>query len=326
MGHQHHHHPTTATGWILWTSLVVTLAFTAFEVYAGLCAGSLALLSDAGHNFTDAIALLLAAIGLYFQSRPADRIKTFGYQRAGVIAAFVNAVTLIVISLYIFWEAITRLIHPQAVDDRLMFWVALLALAVNGSIMLALNRGQKGDLNVRAAFIHMLGDAIGAGAIVLAAIAIRYTGWTYIDPVLSMALGCLILYTAWDIVHESLNILLEGLPRGIELDKVTKAMGGVKGVLDVHDLHIWTLGSQTHALCSHVLIDDMPHSESELILKKLAEVCCGLGIHHTTIQFEHVPCVMSDNGCKMGADHVHQDGHDHSHHDHDHAHGHQHHH
>lgn len=320
MGHHRHHHTTTATGWILWTSLVVTLCFTAFEVYAGIHAGSLALLSDAGHNFTDAIALLLAAIGLYFQSRPADQVKTFGYQRAGVIAAFINAVTLIVISLYIFWEAITRLIHPQAVDDKLMFWVALLALIVNGSIMLALNRGQKGDLNVRAAFVHMMGDAIGAGAIILGAVAIHYTGWTYVDPILSIALGCLIVYTAWDIVHESLNILLEGLPRGIELDRVTKAMGAVPGVLDVHDLHIWTLGSSTHALCSHVLIDDMPHSESEAILKQLAEVCCGLGIHHTTIQFEHVLCVMSDSGCKMGADHVHEHSHDH----HDHAHGHHH--
>ena len=312
MGHHHHH---TATGSILWASLLITLGFTAFEVFAGLRAGSLALLSDAGHNFTDAIALLLAAIGLYFQSRPADRVKTFGYQRAGVVAAFVNAVTLIVISIYIFWEAVTRLLHPQPVDDKLMFWVAVAALVVNSVIMLALNRSQKGDLNVRAAFVHMLGDAIGAAAIIVGAVAIRYTGWTYIDPILSLALGCLIIYTAWDIAHESLNILLEGLPRGIELEKVTKAMGDVPGVLDVHDLHIWTLGSNAHALCSHVLIDDMPHSASEAILKKLAEVCCGLGIHHTTIQFEHVPCVMSDNGCKMGADHVH--AHDHAH---DHAH------
>jgi cobalt-zinc-cadmium efflux system protein len=314
VGHHHHHH--TATGWILRASLIVTLAFTAFEVYEGIHAGSLALLSDAGHNFTDAIALLLAAIGLYFQGKPADQIKTFGYQRAGVIAAFVNAVTLIVISFYIFWEAATRLMHPRAVDDKTMFWVAVLALAMNGGIMLALNRSQKGDLNVRAAFIHMLGDAIGAGAIILGAVAIRYTGWTYIDPILSIALGGLIVYTAWDIVRESLNILLEGLPQGIALEKVTKAMEAVPGVLDVHDLHIWTLGSNTHALCSHVLIDDMPHSESETILKQLAEVCCALGIHHTTIQFEHVPCVMSDNGCKMGTDHVHDHQHDHEHHHH----------
>jgi len=318
VGHHHHH---TATGKILYASLVVTLAFTAFEAVEGFRAGSLALLSDAGHNFTDAIALLLAAIGVYFQGKPADQIKTFGYQRAGVIAAFVNAVTLIVISLYIFWEAISRLMHPQAVDDTTMFWVAVLALVMNGGIMLALNRSQKGDLNVRAAFVHMLGDAIGAGAIILGAVAIRYTGWTYIDPILSLALGGLIVYTAWDIVRESLNILLEGLPQGIEFDKVTKAMAAVPGVLDVHDLHIWTLGSSTHALCSHVLIEDMPHSESETILKRLAEVCCTMGIHHTTIQFEHVPCVMSDNGCKMGADHVHEHVHDHSH-----DHGHHHHH
>ena len=315
----HHHHTYTATSGVLWASLVVTLAFTAFEVFAGLRAGSLALLSDAGHNFTDAIALLLAAIGIYFQGKPADQFKTFGYQRAGVVAAFINAVTLIVISFYIFWEAVARLIHPQAVNDRLMFWVAVLALVMNGGIMLALNRSQKGDLNVRAAFIHMLGDAIGAGAIIVGAVAIRYTGWTYIDPMLSLALGGLIVYTAWDIVHESLNILLEGLPRGLELDKVTKAMGAVEGVLDVHDLHIWTLGSSTHALCSHVLIDDMPHSASEAIMKRLTEVCCALGIHHTTFQFEHAPCVMSDSGCKMGADHVHEDEHDHGH---DHAHHH----
>jgi cobalt-zinc-cadmium efflux system protein len=318
VGHHHHH---TGTGRILYASLVVTLAFTGFEVFEGIRAGSLALLSDAGHNFTDAIALLLAAIGVYFQGKPADQIKTFGYQRAGVIAAFVNAVTLIVISLYIFWEAISRLMHPQAVDDTTMFWVAVLALVMNGGIMLALNRSQKGDLNVRAAFVHMLGDAIGAGAIILGAVAIHYTGWTYVDPILSLALGGLIVYTAWDIVRESLNILLEGLPQGIELEKVTKAMGEVPGVLDVHDLHIWTLGSETHALCSHVLIEDMPHSESEAILKRLAEVCCTLGIHHTTIQFEHVPCVMSDNGCKMGADHVHEHAHEHSH-----DHGHHHHH
>jgi cobalt-zinc-cadmium efflux system protein len=315
----HHHHHQTKTGWILQASLVVTLAFTAFEVYSGIRAGSLALLSDAGHNFTDAIALLLAAIGVYFQGKPADRVKTFGYERAGVVAAFVNAATLILISLYIFWEAIARLLHPQPVDDKTMLWVAALALAMNGAIMLALNSGKKGDLNVRAAFIHMMGDAIGAGAIILGAIAIRYTGWTYIDPLLSLALGALIVYTAWDIAHESLNILLEGSPRGIEPEKVTMAMSAVEGVLDVHDLHIWTLGSDKHALCSHVLIEDMQHSASEAILKRINDVCCALGIHHTTIQFEHVPCVMSDTGCKMGADHVH-DEHDHAHHGHQHHH------
>lgn len=308
----HHHHHTHATGWILRASLVATLAFTIFEIYAGFRAHSLALLSDAGHNFTDALALLLAAVGLYLQSKPGDQFKTYGYQRAGVIAAFLNASTLILISLFIFWEAVGRIIHAQPVNDQIMIWVAAAALILNGSIMLALHRGQKGDINIRAAFIHMLGDALGAVAIIIGAIAIHYTGWTDIDPVLSIALGLLILYTAWDVIRESLNILLEGLPRGLKLENVTKTMGGVEGVLDVHDLHIWSLGSNTHALSCHVLIEDMPPSSSEGILKRINEVLCGFGIHHTTIQFEHLPCVMSDNGCHMATGQTH--AHDHSHH------------
>jgi cobalt-zinc-cadmium efflux system protein len=310
VGHHHHDH-SGATGWILRVSLGATLAFTIFEIYAGVRSHSLALLSDAGHNFTDALALLLAGIGYYLQAKPADQVKTFGYQRAGVIAAFLNAATLIVISLVIFWEAIARLMHPEPVDDRMMIWVAAAALILNAAIMLALNRRAHGDLNLRAAFIHMLGDAVGAGAIILGAIAIRYTGWLYIDPLLSFALGILIIYTAWDIVRESLNILLEGLPRGIELRGVTQAMSQVDGVQDVHDLHIWSLGSNTHALSSHVLIEDMPHSESEAILKRINDVLCTFGIRHSTIQFEHIPCVLSASPCRMAADasHVHDHGH-----------------
>jgi cobalt-zinc-cadmium efflux system protein len=305
----HHHHHATGTGWILRVSLAATLAFTALEVYAGLRSGSLALLSDAGHNFTDALALLLAAVGLYLQGKPANQNKTYGYQRAGVVAAFLNAATLIVISLIIFWEAIGRMIHPQPVNERTMIWVAAIALVMNGAIMLALHRGQKGDINIRAAFIHMMGDALGAVAIIIGAIAMQYTGWTYIDPVLSIALGALIIYTAWDIIGESLNILLEGLPRGLELRNVTQAMSEIEGVLDVHDLHIWSLGSSTHALSSHVLIEDMPPSSSDCILKRIHEVLHDFGIHHSTIQFEHVPCVVSDNGCQVNA-HVHVHGHE----------------
>jgi cobalt-zinc-cadmium efflux system protein len=308
----HHHHHAHGTGWILRVSLIATLAFTAFEVFAGVRSGSLALLSDAGHNFTDALALLLAAVGLYLQGKPADHTKTYGYQRAGVITAFLNAGTLMLISLIIFWEAVARILHPQQVNDRMMMWVAIAALVLNGAIMLALHSGQKGDINIRAAFIHMLGDAVGAGAIIIGAIAIRYTGWTYIDPALSIGLGVLIVYTAWDIIRESLNILLEGLPRGLELADVTKAMGGVEGVLDVHDLHIWSLGSSTHALSCHALIEDMPPSESERILKCINHVLADFNIHHTTVQFEHVPCVLSDSGCHMKAGQAH--AHDHTHH------------
>ncbi|HLH05179.1 MAG TPA: cation diffusion facilitator family transporter [Bryobacteraceae bacterium] len=307
----HHHHHSHGTGLVLRFSLAATLLFTAFEVWAGLRAHSLSLLSDAGHNFTDALALLLAAIGAYLQSKPPDQVKTYGYGRAGVITAFLNAATLIVISLVIFWEAGTRLLHPEPLNDRIMLWVAAAALVLNTGIVIALNRGQKGDINLRAAMLHMAGDAIGAVAIILGALAIHYTGLSWIDPALSILLGLFILYTAWDITRESGNILLEGLPRGIELRKVTDAMGAVEGVIDVHDLHIWSLGSSTHALSSHVLIDDMPPSSSARILKRLNEVLHGFGINHSTIQFEHMPCGMSERGCRPTPGHAHD--HDHAH-------------
>ncbi|MFL6463452.1 MAG: cation diffusion facilitator family transporter [Bryobacteraceae bacterium] len=292
-----HHHHAPSTGRVLYISLGATLAFTLLEVVAGFRSHSLALLSDAGHNFTDALALVLAAIGYYLQNRPANKTKTYGYGRAGVIAAFLNASTLIVISFVIIWEAVVRLIHPEVPDAQTMMGVAATGLVLNAGIAAALHRGHQHDINIKAAVLHMIGDAVGAVAIILGAIAIHYTGLIYIDPVLSILLGLFILYTAWDITRESLNILLEGLPRGIELNQVTQAMSVVDGVLDVHDLHIWSLGSSNHALSSHVLIEDMPPSASETILKRINETLKNFGIHHTTIQFEHVPCVLSREDC-----------------------------
>lgn len=305
-----HHHHTPGTGWILYAATAVTLGFTALEIVTGLRSQSLALLSDAGHNFTDALALVLAALGQYLQGKPANSVKTYGYQRAGVIAAFLNASTLILISIVIVWEAISRLVKPEVPNDRTMMWVAALGLLVNGAIVAALHRGHQHDLNIRAAVIHMAGDAVGAVAIILGAVAIHYTGATFVDPVLSVILALFIVYTAWDIAGESLNILLEGLPRGLELPQISNVIREVEGVLDVHDLHVWSLGSQTHALSSHILIEDMPPSASETILKRINEAICKLGIYHSTIQFEHVPCVLSDGGCCMTADQRHA-GHNH---------------
>ena len=304
------HHHAHGTGWVLRLSLAATLTFTAFEVWAGLRAHSLALLSDAGHNFTDALALLLAAVGIYLQSKPADEARTYGYHRAGVLTAFVNALTLVILSLFIFWEAGTRFIQPDHVNDRIMIVVSIAALVLNAAIMAALHSGQKHDLNIRAAFIHMAGDALGAVAILVGAIIIRQTGWSYIDPILSIAIGLLIIYSAWDIIRESLNILLEGLPRGMDLEQIAVRMKSVMGVLDVHDLHVWSIGEKTHALSCHVLIEDMPPSESARILKQVNDALCGFGIHHTTVQFEHIPCVLSDQGCRMNATTSHQ-GHSH---------------
>jgi cobalt-zinc-cadmium efflux system protein len=298
--HGHNHAHTHGTGSILRWSLAVTTVFVAIELFAGLRAHSLALVSDAGHNFTDALALGLAWAGNYLQSKPADQTKTYGYHRAGVLSAFVNALTLVVLSIWILYEGVQRLRAPESVDETIMIAVAVLGLAMNGGIMLALKAASKNDLNIRSAFIHMLGDAVGSFAIIAGAVVIRYTGWLRLDPALSILIALLIVWTAWDIIRESLNILLEGLPRGIELADVAKAMSGVEGVLGVHDLHIWSLGSNAHALSCHVLIRDVPPSESDCILRKLNHLMDHhYGIAHTTVQFEHMSCAISATGCAI---------------------------
>jgi cobalt-zinc-cadmium efflux system protein len=298
--HQHAHSHSHGTGNILGWSLAATAVFVCVEVFAGIQAHSLALLSDAAHNFTDALALLLALVGFYLQSKPADEFKTYGYHRASVLSAFVNALTLIALSGWILYESVLRLRHPQSVNEWVMIAVAGLGLLMNGGIVLALRVASRNDLNIRSAFIHMLGDALGSVAIVGGAFVIRYTGWQQVDSILSILIALLIVWTAWDIVRESLNILLEGLPRGIRLQDVGTAMHAIPGVLDVHDLHIWSLGSSTHALSCHVLIEDVPPSASDVILRRLNTVLSGsFHISHTTVQFEHVSCAISETGCAI---------------------------
>ena len=307
--HQHTHHH--GTGRVLQWSFYATLAFVAIELFFGFRAQSLALISDAGHNFTDALALVLAAIGFYLQSKPADSVKTYGYHRAGVLTAFVNALTLIGIAIFIFYEAWQRFLHPKHVEEWTMLAVALAALALNGAIMWGLHRDKDHDLNIRAAFMHMLGDAVSSLAIVGGAIAIHFTGLEIIDPILSVLIGVLIIWTAWDIIQESLNVLLEGLPRGLELATVTSSLRELEGVIDVHDVHIWSLGSSAHAMSCHVLIEDMPPSESKAILVRINDLLCRFHIHHTTVQFEHTKCALSDIPCSIVTA-AHQHEHHHS--------------
>ncbi len=278
---------------------------------AGLRSHSLALLSDAGHNATDALALLLAWLAVWFQAKPADEVKTFGYQRAGVLAAFVNAITLVVLSVWIFWEAYQRLLHPEPVSEITMIVVAGLGIAMNGGIMLGLASRRHSDLNVKSAFVHMLGDLLGSFAIVIGAIVMYFTHFLQVDTILSILIAALIVWTAWDVIQESLNILLEGLPRGIELKKVSGAIASVEGVLDVHDLHIWSIGSSSSALSCHVLIDDIPPSASECVLLKINQALLDqFHIHHTTVQFEHVQCAVSIHGCVIpAAEHHHHHHH-----------------
>ena len=216
-----------------------------------------------------------------------------------MLAAFINALTLLVLAGLLFYESYQRLLHPQPVAEMTMIVVAAIGLAVNLAIVWGLG-GNGGDLNIRAAWIHMVGDAASSAGIIAGAIVIGFTGWHAIDPALSVVIGLAIVWSAWDIIRDSLNILLEGLPKGLKLSDVTAELCHVPGVIDVHDLHIWSLGSQAHALSCHVLIENMPPSESESILNRINGVLCDrFSISHTTVQFEHTRCALAETHCTV---------------------------
>jgi cobalt-zinc-cadmium efflux system protein len=282
---------------VLRFSLGATLIYVVVTFVFGLRAHSLALLSEAGHNVSDFLALLLSFAAVYFQSRPADHSKTFGYQRAGVLAAFINAATLIVIAIWIAGEAIHRLSAPVVVQPKLMMVVAAAGVVMNG-VIAALLWGVARDVNLRSAFLHMAGDTLSTAAVIVGGAGILFTGHNWIDPVLSLVIAALILWTSLDIVRETLNILLEGTPRGVSLHEIRAGMEGVEGVVNVHDLHVWSLGSHSHALACHVTIADIPPSESACILVKLHHVLREhFQIVHSTIQFEHIGCCEELEGC-----------------------------
>jgi cobalt-zinc-cadmium efflux system protein len=298
---------------ILLVSLALTLGYILLTLIVGLRAHSLALISEAGHNVSDFAALLLSGIAVYFHSRPATERKTFGYRRAGVLAAFVNGIALIAIAIWLAAEAVDRLMHPVVVAPRPMLIVAIIGVVMNGVVAWMLSSAG-GDLNIRAAFIHMLGDTASTAAIIAGAIAIALTGIDWIDPVLSLLIAALILWSSLGIVRESLNILLEGTPEGLSLPRIRDAIRSIAGVCDVHDLHVWSLGSGLNALACHVTIADIPPSESRRMLTEInLELREHFKIHHTTIQFEQVEDVECDveAGCLPVGEEI--TGHAHSH-------------
>jgi cobalt-zinc-cadmium efflux system protein len=305
--HLHTHSSRTST--VLGLSLVATFAYIVLTVVAGLRAHSLALISEAGHNASDFFALLLSWLAVFFQQRPADSRRTFGYARAGVLAASMNAVALVVVSGFIFYEAAERFTRPQEVQTKLMIWVAAIGVVMNGIIALALWRSSR-DVNIRTTLIHQLGDTASTAAVIVGAVVIMLTGIGWIDPLLSVLIGALILWSSIAIIRETLNILLEGTPRGLKLAEITAEILSRHGVIDVHDLHVWSIGSEVHALSCHIAIADIPPSESESILR---DVQRRLGerfhIHHTTIQFENAVCDIA-HGCVIPvADHSHEHTH-----------------
>lgn len=282
--HQHpHSHGITG---VLGASVVATFLLVFGEFAAGYFGHSIALISDAIHNLTDVPSLVISWLAIRWAAKPPTQEKTYGYHRAGILAAFVNAVLLSLAALFLVYESIHRLRRPVVVQAGVMVGMALVALVINGGITLGVHSGRK-DLNVRSVWIHNLGDALSNIAIFAGALAIRSTGAYWIDPLLGIAIGAMVLWSGAGILRESSHILLEGLPRSIELETVARAVLQVEGVQEVHDIHIWTLGTDLHALSCHVRIPDMHMEDSEKILARLRGVLArDFHITHTTVQFE----------------------------------------
>ncbi len=294
--HMHIHGADERTSKVLRISLVATLAYIVLLVVAGIRAHSLALLSEAGHNLSDLLALLLSLVAVYLQARPPSATKTYGWHRAGVLAALVNAGSLVMVSFLIFYEAFRRVQNPEHVRAGVMIWVAAAGVVMNGVIAVLLY-GSKRDVNIRSAFLHEVGDTVSTAAVIVGGWAILATGQYWIDSALSFGIGALILWSGFGIVRETLNILLEGTPRGVKLEQVESAIRLVEGVNDVHDLHVWSIGSESRALSCHISIADIPPSVSERILRDVKErLHEEFRIDHTTIQFEHVICEVA-HGC-----------------------------
>jgi cobalt-zinc-cadmium efflux system protein len=308
--HMHSHGTGERTSKVLRVSLVVTLAYIVLLVVAGIRAHSLALLSEAGHNLSDFVALLLSLVAVYLESRPPSATKTYGWHRAGVLAALVNAGSLVVVSFLIFYEAFRRLQNPEHVQAGLMIWVAAAGVVMNGVIALLLYRSGR-DVNIRSALLHEIGDTVSTAAVIVGGWVILATGQYWIDSALSLGIGALILWSGFGICRETLNILLEGTPRGIRLDRVEAAMRAVEGVNDVHDLHVWNIGSETRALSCHISIEDIPPSVSERILRDVKQrLHEEFRIDHTTIQFENVICEVA-HGCVIPVSEEEHHGHSH---------------
>jgi cobalt-zinc-cadmium efflux system protein len=299
MSHDHSHAGTT-TGRRLGLSLVLTLAFVVGEAVAGYLANSLALLSDAAHNFADALALGLSWYAVRAARRPADARRTFGSHRVGILAAVVNAVSLVVVALWIFWEAVQRLRQPAPVESGAMIAVALVAVLLNGLIGLWLHHEAKHDLNIRSAYLHMLGDAVAALGVVVAGVVVALTGQSAADPVVSLLIGVLILWSSWGILAESVNVLLEAAPRSLDMAALEKGIRETPGVLGVHDLHVWTVASGIVACSCHVVVAEQSVREGQQVLRGVAGLLHErFGVAHTTIQIEVEGCDPDDMYCTL---------------------------
>lgn len=276
----------------------LTLGFVVVEACCGWFAHSLALLSDAGHNLADAAALGFSWYALWIANKPSHQGMTFGYHRVGIFAALANAVSLVLIAVFIGWEAIERIRQPQLSDGLVMIVVAVAAIVVNLVISLWLHKGSKDDLNIRSAYLHMLGDAVSAFGVVIAGVLVATTRGSLADPVVSLLIAGLILFSSYGVLRESATVLLEGTPMGMDMPAVVAAIKSVGGVLDVHDLHVWMVGPGVVACSCHILVAEQSVREGQQVLRAVVnDIERRFHITHTTVQVEVEGCDANDMYC-----------------------------
>lgn len=309
-GHHHHHLPSgerdPRTRFRLGLSLVLTLAFTVFEAGAGYVADSLALLTDAAHNLTDVLALALTWYAFHLAEQPAHSGKTFGYHRVGILAALINSTTLALIAAGIFYEAWQRFHTPPAVNAEILMGVGAAAFVVNLVTAWLVSHGAAHDLNLRSAFLHLLGDVFSTLGAALAGVGIWLTGLNWLDPLASVLIGLLILWNAWLILRETVDILLESTPRDIEMSTMVRDLMQIEGVRGVHDLHVWSIVQSLRILTAHIVVDDMPISRATLIQHEIRELTAHkYAINHCTLQMECEGCNPDELYCDITRKHRH---------------------
>jgi cobalt-zinc-cadmium efflux system protein len=279
-------------------AVAVTLAFVLGEAIGGWWGNSLALLSDAGHNLADAASLGFSWYALWMAGKPSHEGMTFGYHRVGVFAALLNAVSLVLIALLIGWEGITRIQHPEPSSGGVMIGLASAGVVVNLAIGRWLHHASKHDMNVRSAYLHQIGDAVSAFGVVVAGIVIATTGWLLADPIVSFIIAALILYSSYGVLSESATVLLEGTPAGTDMPMLIAAMKSVRGVLDVHDLHVWMVGPGVVACSCHIVVAEQSIRDGQQVLRAVVrEIEDRFHITHTTVQVEVEGCDATDMYC-----------------------------
>ena len=267
-------------------ALALTATYTVAEIVGGVLTGSLALLADAGHMLSDNVSIALALFAVWIAAKPPTPERTFGFKRVEILAALANGATLVAVSLWIFYEAVVRFRNPPEVLGGWMLVIAVIGLFVNVASALVLARSRGGSLNLEAAFRHVLADLAGSFGVIAAALVIILTGWLYADPLISVLIGLLVLASAWTILRDSTLILLEATPEGMDAGEIGRALASVEGVVDVHDLHVWTITSGFPAFSAHVLV--RPGDDCHAIRRQLEELLHErFDIEHTTLQVDH---------------------------------------